>query len=45
MGFATMLYVFMLFFGNTKMGQLLNLSFVGVIEFYIGNYLAKISRR
>jgi len=45
MGFATMLYVFMLFFGNTKMGQLLNLSFVGIIEFYVGNYLAKLSRR
>ena len=39
-----MLYVFMLFFGNTRMGALLNLSLVGIVEFYVGNYLAKLSR-
>lgn len=45
MGFATMIYVFILFFGNIKMGFLLNLSLVGIIEFYIGYYLTGLSRR
>lgn len=45
MGFATMIYVFILFFGNIKMGFLLNLSLVGIMEFYTGYYLANLSRR
>ncbi|MEK6546331.1 MAG: hypothetical protein AAB257_07790 [Nitrospinota bacterium] len=45
MGFAMMLYVFMLFFGKAEMGSLLNLSFIGIVEFYIGYYLTRLSRR
>ncbi|MBI3600668.1 MAG: hypothetical protein HY097_08515 [Nitrospinae bacterium] len=45
MGFATMLYVFLLFFGNTRMGALLNLSLFGIVEFYTGYYLTRLSRR
>jgi len=45
MGFAMMLYVFMLFFGKTEMGSLLNLSLIGIVEFYIGYYLTGLSRR
>lgn len=45
MGFAMMLYVFMLFFGKAAMGSLLNLSLIGIVEFYIGYYLTRLSRR
>jgi hypothetical protein len=45
MGFATMMYVFLLFFGKTAMVSLLKLSLIGIAEFYIGYYLAALSRR
>jgi hypothetical protein len=44
MGFATMVYVFLLFFGRAGMSALLNLSLVGIVEFYIGYYLTDLSR-
>ena len=40
-GMATMMAVIILFFGETKMRFLLNMSILGVAEFYCGYWLIR----
>jgi len=44
-GMATMMAVIILFFGETKMQFLLNMSILGVAEFYCGYWLIRNSKK
>jgi len=43
LGLATIMVVIILFFGKTKMEQLLNMSLTGVAEFYGGYWIMRAS--